>query len=258
MRAGAVHRFVVLSVCVASASSYSWTATSKSHRHAHRRTLGPTHMSTATRHQQQPECMLNPARMSTAAQRQQHLGSYRSVICQAGLQAGLLGSASDMMSHSMHGIPIDPAHVAAMAVLGCLLSGMANAMWMRFLEEHIPGPCARAVSLKTLADYCCCATTFNSCFLVGVPYLTAVFAAVTSPDGLFSVSSVLPSTNSILQNWTPEDFHSLMRLEACTFVPYNLLAFRLVPLSLRPLGAASISAICTIVLSGITLGYGGT
>ena len=69
----------------------------------------------------------------------------------------------------------------------------------------------------------------------------------------------------------PDDFAALMRLEACTFVPYNLCAFRALPVGLRPLGyispisqqvdlrplgSASLSAVCTVVLSGFTLGFG--
>ena len=44
-----------------------------------------------------------------------------------------------------------------------------------------------------------------------------------------------------------------MMLEACTFTPYNLCAFKLVPPHMRPLAAAAVSATCTIVLSAITL-----
>ena len=168
----------------------------------------------------------------------------------AGVQAGLLSACSDAVSQAMHGMAhVDMAHVAAMALLACLLSGMANAVWMRFLEKSFPGGTLRAVSLKTLVDYGCCATSFNAFFLVGIPWLTAVFAALAS-DGLS------PAPASLLEHWSVEDWHALMRLEACTFVPYNLLAFRLVPVHLRPLGSASLSAVCTVVLSGVTLGFG--
>ena len=44
--------------------------------------------------------------------------------------------------------------------------------------------------------------------------------------------------------------------ELCTFAPYNLFAFRLVPPRLRPLGGAAVSATCAVALSGVTLGFG--
>ena len=47
-----------------------------------------------------------------------------------------------------------------------------------------------------------------------------------------------------------------MLIEACTFGPYNLCAFRLVPPRYRPLSAATVSATCTVALSGVTLGFG--
>lgn len=166
---------------------------------------------------------------------------YRHVAL-AGMQAGALGGISDAVSQRMHALPVDFAHVSAMAVLACLLSGALNAVWMRDLESRFPGPTKRAVALKTITDYCCCATSFNAAFLIFVPFLTAVFDG-SSPEW------------APLESFNLADFASLMRLEACTFVPYNLCAFRLLPVDLRPLGSASLSAVCTIILSGVTLGY---
>lgn len=180
----------------------------------------------------------------------QRLG-FSNYVGAAGMQAGVLGAGSDVASQYMHNIPIDSAHVLAMASLACGLSGMANSVWMKFLEDAIPGGCTRAVSLKTLADFVLCASLFNSLFLMGVPYLTEAIDAATTVG-----HAPWPTASTLLESWTPDDFRDLMQLEACTFVPYNLCAFRMVPLHLRPVGSASLSALSTIVLSGITLGFG--
>jgi len=76
-----------------------------------------------------------------------------------------------------------------------------------------------------------------------VPILTA----------LFSGASLEAASHAY--GWTAADFSSTMRLEALTFAPYNLLQFRLIPPSLRPLASAALSAGCTIVISGLTLGF---
>ena len=171
------------------------------------------------------------------------------------MQAGVLGAGSDVVSQHIHHMPIDAAHVVAMASLACGLSGMANSVWMKFLEDAIPGGCPRAVSLKTLADFVFCATLFNSLFLVGVPYLTEYIRVYI--DAAATVGHAQwPAASTLLESWTPDDFCDLMQLEACTFVPYNLCAFRMVPLHLRPFGSASLSAVSTVVLSGVTLGFG--
>ena len=167
--------------------------------------------------------------------------SANSYVALAGVQAGALGATADAVSQRLQGLHIEGEHVAAMAVLAFALSGAANSVWMRYLEERIPGPGPRAVWMKTMFDFCCCATLFNAAFLCGVPFLTDVFAG--SPAQFFD-------------GWASDDFVSLMQMEACTFVPYNLCAFRLVPTDLRPLGSASISAITTMVLSRVTLGFG--
>lgn len=148
----------------------------------------------------------------------------------AGVQSCFLGGASDAMSQSMHGLPVSFAHVAAMAAvrialavlshhLSCslmlcpfigdsytpladsarpslpqsamVLSGMLGALWLRSLEEAIPGTsidkvgrdsCAGMhicvcvcidmrtytyiqVVAKTGCDYLFCATLSNSAYL---------------------------------------------------------------------------------------------
>ena len=111
----------------------------------------------------------------------------------AGVQSCFLGGASDAMSQSMHGLPVSFAHVAAMAAvrialavlshhLSCslmlcpfigdsytpladsarpslpqsamVLSGMLGALWLRSLEEAIPGTSIDKVPGVTHAQVC--------------------------------------------------------------------------------------------------------
>lgn len=157
----------------------------------------------------------------------------------AAAQSCVLGATADAASQNMLWHHVDYSHVGAMALLAACLSGGLNAVWLRHLEQRVPGQSSRAVLTKTAADYCIAGVIANSMYLIGIPLLTAAFAG----DGI----------GALLDGWTPENFRAVMLLEACTFAPYNLCAFRLVPPDMRPLAAAAVSATCTVVLSGITL-----
>ena len=171
---------------------------------------------------------------------QQSEGSHVAI---AGLQTGLLSGAADVASQQMHGLPIDLAHVAAMATIAAALSGSLNAVWLGYLEDAFPGTSHGAILQKTLCDYIFCATSFNTAFLALVPVLTALYSGQPLDEALS------------LWGWSREGFQSCMLLELCTFSPYNLLAFRAVPLRFRPVTSSILSAVCTIVVSGVTLGY---
>jgi hypothetical protein len=158
-------------------------------------------------------------------------------------QSGLLGAGSDALSQTMHGLPLDMPHLLAMAVLAAILSGAGNACWLRHLERTVPGSSARAVLTKTLADFCIAGTLANSALLICIPALTLLFAGASSGEVW------------TLDGWTINGFRTVMLVELCTFAPYNLCAFRLVPPRLRPLSAATVSATCAVALSGVTLGY---
>ena len=162
----------------------------------------------------------------------------------AGIQSGLLGAGSDAVSQAMHGVPMDGTHVLAMGILGAVLSGAFNAKWLQCLEEAVPGSSSEAVLKKTVLDYCIAGVLANSAYLIGVPALTALMSGA-SPAEAFATGG-----------WTIEGFRTVMLIEACTFGPYNLCAFRLVPPRYRPLSAATVSATCTVALSGVTLGFG--
>lgn len=187
-----------------------------------------------------------------------------------GIQACLLCSFSDTVTQLMHDdVAFSVSHVQAMAAIATVLSGSLGALWLDYLEHKIPGTDMRAVFSKTACDCArralllrprvtashdalfvlccadvCCATIFNSAYLACVPMLTALFAGDS------------PQAAAHLMGWTHADFNSVMAIEAMTFVPYNLLQFKLVPPQHRPLASASLSAVCTIALSSITLGFG--
>ena len=165
----------------------------------------------------------------------------------AGVQSALLGGVADAASQQMLTHSVDTDHVAAMAILAACLSGALNAVWLRQLEAAVPGTSTEAVLKKTIFDYVFAGAIANSAYLVLVPLLTAALAG--------EVSGGDP-----LDGWTVDGFRSVMMLEACTFAPYNLFAFKVVPPFWRPLTAAGVSATGTIVLSAITLdtlGLGG-
>ena len=165
--------------------------------------------------------------------------SEHAYVLMAAAQSCVLGASADAASQSMLWHHVDVSHVGAMALLAACLSGGLNAVWLRQLEQRVPGQSSRAVLTKTAADYCIAGVIANSMYLIGIPLLTAAFAG----DGI----------GALLDGWTPESFRAVMLLEACTFAPYNLCAFRMVPPEMRPLAAAAVSATCTVVLSGITL-----
>ena len=169
--------------------------------------------------------------------------STESYVLTAGLQAAALSSLADGVSQSVHGLSVDFAHVAAMATIAFSLSGSLNAVWLRFLEEQISGTSIAAISSKTFCDWLCCATFFNSAYLALVPVLTALYSGIPLEEA------------SPLMGWSLGGFQAAMALEAITFSPYNLFAFRVVPPRLRPLTSAMLSATCTIVISGLTLGF---
>ena len=73
-------------------------------------------------------------------------------VASSAVQAMALCGVSDVASQRMHGMALDAAHVAAMAVIAAILSGALSAIWMRWLEEHIPGSDEPAVLAKTVVD----------------------------------------------------------------------------------------------------------
>lgn len=151
----------------------------------------------------------------------------------AAQQCVLRGSA-DAAGFLISGAPIDPSHVAAMATLGFLVSGLGGASWLAHLEEALGGGTARSdVVRKTLSDYSCWAPVANSCYLFLVPLMMG--------HGVEAAANTLQS-----------GFVSVMLLEAAIFMPYNLLAFNSIPAALRPPCEGLFAALFTIGLGIIT------
>jgi hypothetical protein len=163
-------------------------------------------------------------------------------------QAGCLASLADMATQFMESGSIEYGHVAAMASVASTMSGAMNAFWLRQLEEAFPGTGTKEVASKTMIHAVILASIINSAYLVGVPLFHDYFFT-----GTFELPPVDPEV--IFQGWSTEEFFTLTKLEILMFIPYNTLAFKFVPPSIRPLTHASISATFNIAVSAITLGY---
>ena len=132
-----------------------------------------------------------------------------------------------------------------MSRVAATMSGAANAIWLKQLEEAFPGKGAKAIIAKTLIHAVILASIINSAYLVGVPLLTTFFASGALP----------PDPSVYLDGWTLSEFITLTKLEICMFIPYNTLAFKFVPPRVRPLTHAMVSATFNVAVSAVTLGY---
>jgi hypothetical protein len=171
------------------------------------------------------------------------------------VQMGVVRTASDIVAQSYsayHAVPLrwlptvaeqcsaagcesvfalDSTHILAMALVGATTSGLGGAIWLRHLEARLgpTGGSMRKAVRKALTDVCCWGLSVNAANLFLVPLL----CGHTVDASLANVQTELVS---------------LMRLEACLFLPFNLLVFSrpdLVPISLRP----SCKAMCSFVFS---------
>lgn len=142
---------------------------------------------------------------------------------------------------------VNAAHVAAMALVASTMSGGANAVWLRQLEEAFPGKSPKHIAAKTLIHACILASIINSAYLIGVPLLSHAFAGGGLPP--------LSDPSAYFAGWTWPEFVMLTKLELCMFVPYNAIAFKFVPPRVRPLTHAMVSATFNVAVSAITLGY---
>lgn len=141
----------------------------------------------------------------------------------------MCAQGADVAGQTMHpGTGLE--HVLAIALLGGVVSGFGNAVWLRVLE-HLYGSESNSdvVLRKTVTDYLCWAPIANSAYLVGVPLLM----------GQGTEAAMLSLQNG---------FISVMAMELAIFMPYNLIAFERVPMSIRPLTSAVLAALFTIGL----------
>jgi len=179
-------------------------------------------------------------------------------LAMAFLQAGFLASSADMITQTMESAPfgIDFAHVAAMATVASTFSGAMNAIWLRQLEQAFPGTATAAVATKTLIHAVILASIINSAYLFGVPLFTEHLFAMPSADGIVHLASKLSADpSSLWAGWTLDEFIILTKLEIFMFIPYNAVAFRIIPQNIRPLTHAAVSATFNVAVSAVTLGY---
>jgi protein Mpv17 len=128
----------------------------------------------------------------------------------------------------------DAARTARMAMLGLIIAGFGTATWLRFLESQLPGHATwQRVVEKSTIDACIWAPIANTLYLVLVPLLEG-----KSPD---EVGELLK-----------EKIVPVMKTELCTFFPYNLISFSLIPPLVRPFTTGFVSMCFAVYMSWIT------
>lgn len=164
----------------------------------------------------------------------------------AGVSSMLLRGAAASVADATSG-SFSPAHTLAFATVGLLWSGFAGATWLRALEGRMgAGKTTGDVAKKAAADYLLFAPVSNSLYLVMIPLLTALFSI---PMGCGAEDFCLSGgVSASIDSWQHGFFDS-MRLEASMFLPYNLVAFRVIPAALRPQCTAAACAAYTVMLS---------
>jgi hypothetical protein len=164
-------------------------------------------------------------------------------------QAAFLASFADVSTQSLEHADLNIGHVAAMAAVASSFSGAINANWLRQLEEAFPGKQPKEVAYKTLIHAFLSAGIINSAYLIGVPLFTDFFFS----SGGFTLP---PMDFDVLRgHWTIPEFIILTKLELLMFVPYNVVAFKFISPSIRPLTHAAVSATFNVAVSAVTLGY---
>ncbi len=109
------------------------------------------------------------------------------------LQAAILAGGADVATQTLeHAQALDWSHVGAMSTVASTMSGGANAIWLRMLEEQYPGRETDAIIKKTMIHAVILASIINSAYLAGVPALTDIY------------SSGLPITEGV-EGWTLPD-----------------------------------------------------
>ena len=141
-----------------------------------------------------------------------------------------LRGASDFAGQHMFGDVVSIPHVGAMATMGLLFSGLIGASWLGHLERKLgSGSSLSDVALKSACDFFVYAPVANSAYLWCVPMLTAIYSTSLCGASCDLAASLTQSTETLQSG-----FASAMQLEASMFLPYNLLAFRIIPAEFRP------------------------
>jgi len=169
------------------------------------------------------------------------LGAYnalldRSAIGVAATQASLMRVAGDRTAQAIaitHGAQtsVHPEHTLAMALIGMFVSGIGGSLWLQALENHVGPTEAMADAVRKAAlDFICWAPVANCAYLLGVPY-------IVSGD----MTGALANAQS--------QFLPTMGLELALYMPYNLLAFSVVPPALRPATAQVACLIFSVLIA---------
>jgi len=172
-------------------------------------------------------------------------------------QAGVLASAADIITQTLECSSLAAVHyphVLAMATVASTMSGALNAVWLKQLEAAFPGKGGKEVFYKTMIHAVILASIINSAYLVGVPYLSAHLYEPLQ-FGMDMDTTQLFQADALFSGWKMDEFITLTKLEICMFIPYNTLAFKFVPPSVRPLTHAAVSATFNVAVSAVTLGY---
>jgi protein Mpv17 len=173
------------------------------------------------------------------------------------LQAGVLGSIGDVLAQALErpaatetkkACSLDWQRTLRTGMLGVVIGGLGDAMWLRYLEE--PGlfePILRAfdghgvtldadsllVVIKTTLDAFVWAPIANSLYLVLTP--------------LSEGTDLAGIVHSLDDNFLP-----VMQSEWSVFLPYNLVAFAFLPPFIRPFTTGLVSMFFSTYLSWIT------
>lgn len=137
-------------------------------------------------------------------------------------------------------VAIQASAVLQLTLVGAVIGGVCNAAWYRFLDEtllHLGMTKAdmhevpmREVLIKTAISFFVWAPVCNSAYLLSMPLLRGEALA----PALANVRGQLIA---------------VMGLELSCFMPYNLIAFRVIPLSLRAPIQACVACIFSVGLA---------
>lgn len=173
------------------------------------------------------------------------------------LQAGVLGSIGDVLAQALErpnatetkkGYSLDWQRTLRTGMLGVIIGGLGDAMWLRYLEE--PGLFEPVISafdghgvtldadsllvvIKTILDAFVWAPIANSLYLVLTPLSEGT-----------DLAGVLHSLD--------DNFLPVMQSEWSVFFPYNLVAFAFLPPFIRPFTTGLVSMFFSTYLSWIT------
>jgi len=175
-----------------------------------------------------------PALAATYRQWAQH-----NYLTAAAVQAGILRSISNLAAQCMMVARSEQEEVRlstalTMGALGASVSGWGGASWQRFMERQLGRSVGRGrpsdVALKAVCDFLLWAPLANATYLISL----ALLRGECLRGALSGLLRCLPG---------------VMALEAALFVPYSALAFRMIPLEVRPLASSCVGAAFTIGLS---------